>query len=137
MATAVQTLQNFIDGAPVDPASGETGPVVNPATGEEIARAPLSGPEDVDRAVAAARTAYDAGWSTTTPGERALALLRIADALEERSEEICALESLNVGKAIGAMREEMPAIVDNLRFFAGAARVMEGKAAGEYLEGYT
>ena len=101
-----------------------------------IATAPLSDASDVDAAVAAATAAFD-GWATTVPGERALALLRIADALEERSEEISQLESLNVGKPIGAMREEMPAIVDNLRFFAGAARCMEGKAAGEYLEGYT
>src|SRR3977135_2916136 len=87
MATAVQTLQNFIDGEPVDPASGETAPVINPATGEEIARAPVSGPEDVNRAVAAARRAFEAGWSTTTPGERALALLHIADAIEARADE--------------------------------------------------
>jgi betaine-aldehyde dehydrogenase len=138
MATAVQTLQNFIDGAPADPASGETAPVVNPATGEEIARAPLSGPEDVDRAVAAARRAYDAGWSTTTPGERALALLRIADAIEERADELTQLEATNAGKPLAAFRDdEIPFMVDNLRFFAGAARCMEGKSAGEYLEGYT
>jgi betaine-aldehyde dehydrogenase len=138
MATAVQTLQNFIDGAPVDPASGETAPVINPATGEEIARAPLSGPEDVDRAVAAARAAYDAGWSTTTPGERALALLRIADAIEERADELAQLEATNAGKPLAAFHDdEIPFMVDNLRFFAGAARTMEGKPAGEYLEGYT
>src|SRR5216684_2353081 len=105
MATAVQTLQNFIDGAPVDPASGETAPVINPATGEKIARAPLSGPEDVDRAVSAARAAYDAGWSTTTPGERALALLRIADAIEERAEELGQLEATNAGKPLAAFRD--------------------------------
>jgi betaine-aldehyde dehydrogenase len=138
MATAVQTRQNFIDGAPVDPASGETAPVINPATGEEIARAPLSGPEDVDRAVAAARTAYDAGWSTTPPGERALALLRIADAIEERADELAQLEATNAGKPLAAfLDDEIPFMVDNLRFFAGAARCMEGKPAGEYLEGYT
>jgi betaine-aldehyde dehydrogenase len=138
MATAVQTLQNFIDGAPVEPVSGETGPVVNPATGEEIARAPRSGPEDVDRGVAAARRAYEAGWSTTTPAERALALLRIADAIEERADELTTLEATNAGKPLGAFRDdEIPFMVDNLRFFAGAARCMEGKSAGEYLEGYT
>jgi betaine-aldehyde dehydrogenase len=138
MTTAVQTLQNFIDGAPVEPVSGETGPVVNPATGEEIARAPLSGPEDVDRGVAAARRAYEAGWSTTTPAERALALLRIADAIEERADELTTLEATNAGKPLGAFRDdEIPFMVDNLRFFAGAARCMEGKSAGEYLEGYT
>ena len=138
MATAVQTLQNFIDGAPVDPAGGETAPVINPATGEEIARAPLSGPEDVDRAVSAARRAYDAGWSTTTPGERALALLRIADAIEDRADALAQLEATNAGKPLAAFKDdEIPFMVDNLRFFAGAARTLEGKPAGEYLEGYT
>src|SRR2546421_10799321 len=138
MATAVQTLQNFIDGAPVDPAGGETAPVINPATGEEIARAPLSGPEDVDRAVSAARRAYDAGWSTTTPGERALALLRIADAIEDRADALAQLEATNAGKPPPAFKDaEIPFMVDNLRFFAGAARCMEGKSAGAYTEGYT
>jgi betaine-aldehyde dehydrogenase len=138
MATAVQTLQNFIDGTPVDPASGETAPVINPATGDEIARAPVSGPEDVDRAVAAARRAFESGWSTTTPGERALALLRIADAIEAHADELAQLEATNAGKPLAAFRDdEIPFMVDNLRFFAGAARCMEGKSAGEYLEGYT
>jgi betaine-aldehyde dehydrogenase len=138
MATAVQTLQNFIDGEPVDAASGEAAPVINPATGEEIARAPVSGPEDVDRAVAAARRAYDAGWSTTTPGERALALLHIADAIEARADELTQLEATNAGKPLAAFHDdEIPFMVDNLRFFAGAARTLEGRPAGEYLEGYT
>jgi betaine-aldehyde dehydrogenase len=138
MATAVQTLQNFIDGESVDPVSGETAPVINPATGEEIARAPVSGPEDVDRAVAAARRAYDAGWSTTTPGERALALLHIADAIEARADELTQLEATNAGKPLAAFHDdEIPFMVDNLRFFAGAARTLEGRPAGEYLEGYT
>ncbi|MEA2150576.1 MAG: betaine-aldehyde dehydrogenase, partial [Solirubrobacteraceae bacterium] len=136
MSTATTTIDNFIGGAFAAPGAGATEEIHNPATGDVIASAPLSDAADVDAAVAAAKDAFD-GWAGTVPGERALALLRIADALEERSEEICALESLNVGKPIAAMREEMPAIVDNLRFFAGAARVMEGKAAGEYLEGYT
>jgi betaine-aldehyde dehydrogenase len=136
MSTVTTTIENFIGGAFAAPGAGATEQVRNPATGDVIASAPLSDAADVDAAVAAAKGAFD-GWANTVPGERALALLRIADALEERSEEICALESLNVGKPIAAMREEMPAIVDNLRFFAGAARVMEGKAAGEYLEGYT
>ena len=136
MSTATTTIENFIGGEHSAPAAGATEEILNPATGEVIATAPLSDASDVDAAVAAAAAAFD-GWATTVPGERALALLRIADALEQRGEEISQLESLNVGKPIGAMREEMPAIVDNLRFFAGAARVMEGKAAGEYLEGYT
>src|SRR2546430_1908599 len=137
MATALETLRNFIEGEPVAPASGETAPVLNPATGEEIARAPLSGDEDVERAVGAARRAFD-GWATTTPGERALALLRIADAIEEHADELAQLEATNAGKPLAAFRDdEIPFMVDNLRFFAGAARCLEGKPAGEYLEGYT
>ena len=131
------TLQNFIDGRFVDPAEGQTEPVLNPATGEGIAEAPLSSAEDVDRAVAAARGAFPE-WSVTTPGERALALLKLADAIEEHSDELSELESDNAGKPIAAFREdEIPFMVDNLRFFAGAARCMEGRASGEYLSGYT
>jgi betaine-aldehyde dehydrogenase len=130
-------LQNFIDGQYVPPATGETEPVLNPATEEVIAHAPLSGPEDVDRAVAAARRAFD-HWATRTPGERAAALLKLADTIEEHGEELAELESANAGKPINAVRDdEVPVMVDNLRFFAGAARCLEGRAAGEYLEGYT
>src|ERR671933_2068498 len=137
MATATQTLKNFVDGAFVDPADGRTSPVLNPATGEEIAQAPESGQEDIDRAVAAARAAFGA-WSTTTPSDRSLALLKLPDALEEHGDEIAELESANAGKPLQAVKDdEIPAMVDNLRFFAGAGRVPEGKAAGEYLEGYT
>jgi betaine-aldehyde dehydrogenase len=137
MATATQTLQNFIDGEFVDPAEGGSAAVLNPATGQEIAQAPESTQADVDRAVAAARTAFD-GWAATTPGERALALLRLADAIEERADEIAELESANAGKPIQAFKDdEIPFMVDNLRFFAGAARNMEGKPAGEYTQGYT
>ena len=138
MATATQTFKNFIDGESVDAAEGHTDAVLNPATGEEIAQAASSTQEDVERAVKAARTAFESGWGTTTPGERALAILKLADALEERADEIAELESANAGKPIEAFKgDEVPAMVDNLRFFAGAARCMEGKAAGEYLEGYT
>jgi betaine-aldehyde dehydrogenase len=138
MATATQTLKNFINGDWVDPAEGRTDPVYNPATGEEIAQAPSSTAEDVDRAVKAARDAFEGGWGTTTPAERALALLRLADSIEEHADEIAELESSNAGKPLQAFKDdEVPAMVDNLRFFAGAARCMEGKAAGEYLEGYT
>ena len=138
MATAVRTLQNFIDGEFVAPADGETEPVHNPATGEAIAEAPLSGREDVERAVAAARRAFESGWATATPGERSLALLRIADAIEEHADEIAELEAANAGKPLQAFKDdEIPFMVDNLRFFAGAARNMEGKPAGEYVEGYT
>ena len=130
-------LQNFIDGEFVDPADGATEEVVNPATAEPMAEAPLSGEEDVDRAVSAARRAF-ADWSVTTPGERQQALLRLADAIEENADEIADLESANAGKPRSAfLEDEIPFMVDNLRFFAGAARTMEGRAAGEYIEGYT
>ena len=132
-----QTLKNFIDGESVDSVGGATDAVVNPANGETIAHAPASGAEDVDRAVGAARRAFD-GWSNATPGERSLALLRLADALEERGDEIARLEAINAGKPVESVKsDEIPAMVDNLRFFAGAARTLEGRAAGEYLEGYT
>jgi betaine-aldehyde dehydrogenase len=140
MATKTQALveiANFIDGAERPAAEGGTEPIINPATGEQIATAPVSGEADVDAAVQAAKRAFPS-WSETTPGERSLALLRIADALEERADELSRVESLNVGKPIEAMREEeMPFLVDNLRFFAGAARCLEGRAAGEYTSGYT
>jgi betaine-aldehyde dehydrogenase len=133
----MRTLQNFIDGAFVDPVEGQTEPVLDPSTGEAIAEAPLSTGEDVNRAVQAARAAFD-GWATTTPGERARALLGLADKLEERGDQLAELESANAGKPIAAFREdEMPFLVDNLRFFAGAARCLEGRAAGEYMSGYT
>jgi len=132
----VGTLENFIAGEWVEP-SGGTEAVFNPATGEELAQAPLSTEEDVDRAVQAAVDAFE-GWSSTVPGERAHALLRLADALEEHGDELTALEVANAGKPAAAFRsDELPVLADNLRFFAGAARVLEGKAAGEYLEGYT
>jgi betaine-aldehyde dehydrogenase len=138
MATATLTkLQNFIDGELVDPAEGGTEEVVNPATGEPIAEAPLSTAADVDRAVAAARKAFGE-WSAKTPGERSAALLRIADLIEGRAEEIADLESADAGKPRSAfLEDEIPFMVDNLRFFAGAARCLEGRAAGEYTEGYT
>jgi betaine-aldehyde dehydrogenase len=134
---SVNTLKNFIDGATVDSAEGRTQDVLNPATGEVIARAPDSGPEDVDRAVRAARAAFES-WSTTTPGERSTVLLRLADVIEENADEIAHLEATNAGKPIEAVKsDELPVMADCLRFFAGAARNLEGKAAGEYLEGYT
>ncbi len=137
MATAITTLKNFIDGEFVDPSDGQSEPILNPATGEAIAEAPLSSPADVDRAVKAAGAAWE-GWATTTPGERALALLKLADAIEEHADELAELESDNAGKPINAFRDdEIPFMVDNLRFFAGAARCLEGRAAGEYVSGYT
>ncbi|MEO6859342.1 MAG: gamma-aminobutyraldehyde dehydrogenase [Solirubrobacteraceae bacterium] len=137
MTATTTTLQNFINGEFVDPADGQTEPILNPANGEVIAHAPLSGEQDVNRAVAAARKAF-AGWSAATPGERALAMLKLADAIEEHADEITELESANAGKPINAFRDdEIPVMVDNLRFFAGAARCLEGRAAGEYMSGYT
>jgi betaine-aldehyde dehydrogenase len=135
--TQLVEIKNFINGEERPAADGASESIVNPATGEEIATAPLSGEPDVDAAVQAAKAAFPE-WSETTPGERSLALLRIADALEERADELSRIESLNVGKPLEAMREEeMPFLVDNLRFFAGAARNLEGRAAGEYMQGYT
>src|SRR3954452_11985172 len=135
--TASTTLQNFVDGELVDPASGTTTPVLNPATGEEIAQAPDSSAEDVDRAVAAARAAWE-GWATTTPGERARAMLRLADVIEEHGAERAEIEAHSAGKPIEAVKsDEIPVMADNLRFFAGAARAMSGPVSGEYMEGYT
>ncbi|HEY6776103.1 MAG TPA: gamma-aminobutyraldehyde dehydrogenase [Thermoleophilaceae bacterium] len=138
MATATKTkLQNFIDGEFVDAADGETEEVTNPATGEVIAEMQLSGAEDVDRAVAAAKRAFP-GWAGTTPGERAAAIIRLADLLEEHAEELADLEAADAGKPRGAfLEDEMPFLCDNLRFFAGAGRVLEGKSAGEYVENRT
>jgi betaine-aldehyde dehydrogenase len=136
MASTTETLSNFIDGERV-PGSGETEAVLNPSTGQELARAPISSAEDVDRAVKAARGSFE-GWSNTTPAQRARALLALADLVEEHGEEIARLEALNAGKPIEAVvNDEIPVMADNLRFFAGAARTMTGLAAGEYMEGYT
>ena len=133
--TDVIARQQFIGGQWVDAASGETLDVENPANGRVIANVPRSGAEDVDRAVKAAATAF-ATWSQTTPQDRSILLLRLADAIEARADEIGRLESRNAGKPTQAAIEEVPVVVDNLRFFAGAARTMEGKAANEYLAGH-
>ena len=137
MQTGTRSIQNFVNGEHVDPAEGRFYDVTNPATGEVFAQAPASGKEDVDRAYRAAEKAFE-GWRDATPATRQLALFRIADALEERAEEIVRAESENTGKPRGlTMEEEIPMAVDQIRFFAGAARVLEGKSAGEYLEGHT
>jgi betaine-aldehyde dehydrogenase len=136
MTSTTSTLSNFIDGESVT-SDGEREAILNPATGEEMASAANSTPADVDRAVAAARAAFDS-WSRATPAARAQALLALADLIEEHSEELARLEALNAGKPLAAVSEdEMPVMADNLRFFAGAARCMEGRAAGEYMDGYT
>jgi len=132
-----RSLRNFIAGEYVDGRTDSTTDIVNPATGSVVATAPVSGQADVDAAYGAAQTAF-AEWGRTTPSERQQALLKIADAIEAHADELVALESENTGKiqALTAS-EEIPPMVDQLRFFAGAARVLEGKAAGEYLKGHT
>src|SRR5919112_3390531 len=130
-------LQNFINGESVDAVDGATEEVTNPANGEVIADMPLSGEEDVNRAVAAAKGAFE-GWSTTTPAERATAMLKLADILDEHAEELSDLEAADAGKPRNAfLEDEMPAVSDTLRFFAGAGRVPEGQASGEYAAGRT
>ena len=137
MTTELRRLRNYIDGAFRDAADGRTTEVVNPATGEPYATAPLSGAADVDAAMAAAEAAFPA-WRDLVPGERQKALLKIADAFEARAEELIAAESENTGKPIGLTRdEEIPPMIDQIRFFAGAARMLEGRSAGEYMEGLT
>ena len=132
-----RTLRNFIAGEFVDGRTESTTDIVNPATGSVVATAPVSGQADVDAAYGAADAAF-AEWGRTTPSERQQALLKIADAIEANADELIALESENTGKiqALTAS-EEIPPMVDQLRFFAGAARVLEGKAAGEYMRGHT
>ena len=138
MATISKTkLQNFIDGEFVDSADGATEEVTNPANGEVIAEMPLSTEEDVNRAVGAAKNAF-AEWSVTPPGERATALLKLADLIEEHADELSDLEAADAGKPRAAFHDdEIPFMCDNLRFFAGAARLPEGQASGEYIAGHT
>jgi 1-pyrroline dehydrogenase len=136
MSVAVTQHKNYIGGDWVESAEGETMEVLNPATGETIAEVPASTAEDADRAVQAAKKALPA-WLDSTPRDRCELLLRLADILEENAEELAGIESQNVGKPLGAARDEIPEMVDQLRFFAGAARVLEGRATGEYMQGYT
>jgi betaine-aldehyde dehydrogenase len=130
-------FRNVVNGELVDSASGETYDVIDPTTGEVYATAPRSGPEDVDRAYQAASKAFET-WRDATPSDRQKALLKIADALESRSRDFVDVESKDTGKPIGfTIDEELPPAIDQLRFFAGAARVLEGKSAGEYLKDHT
>ena len=136
MSVTVQQFKNFIGGEWVDAADGGTAEIVNPATGETIAEVPQGTEADVDRAVEAARKAWPE-WRESTPAERAELLLKLADVIDENTEELAEIESRNVGKPLAAARDEMPVCSDNLRFFAGAARILEGRSAGEYMRGYT
>ena len=136
MSVAVSQHKNFVGGEWVESAGGETMEVVNPSTGEVIAEVPSSTAEDADRAVQAAKAALPE-WLETTPGERAELLFKLADLIDENTDELAALESKNVGKPLSYAKDEMPVAADNIRFFAGAARVLEGRAAGEYMRGYT
>jgi len=128
----------FVGGEWVDASSGESQAIVSPATGEALAEVPKASADDVDRAVGAARKAFEETWSDSTPSERQRALLKLADLIEEHGEELGRIESENVGKVYSlTMSEEIPVIADNFRFFAGGARVLEGRAAGEYVRGFT
>ncbi|HEX6579114.1 MAG TPA: gamma-aminobutyraldehyde dehydrogenase [Jiangellaceae bacterium] len=134
---ADRILQNFVDGRAVEADGGRTAPLIDPSTGEVFAEAPLSGEADVDAAMQAAARAFES-WRDTTPSERSRALLRIADAVEERADDLVAAEAQNTGKPIGLTRsEEIGPMVDQIRFFAGAARLLEGKSAGEYMTDHT
>jgi betaine-aldehyde dehydrogenase len=131
-------LQNFIDGAFVGARDGASTDIVNPSTGEVFATAPQSGPGDVDAAFHAAARAFEGVWRDTTPSERMGYLLKMADAIESHAEEMVAVESENTGKPRAlTMSEEIPPMVDQVRFFAGAARMLEGKSSGEYMRGFS
>ncbi|HET6986421.1 MAG TPA: aldehyde dehydrogenase family protein, partial [Kribbella sp.] len=127
----MRTVRNLIDGTPRDAFSGATSELVDPATGKVFGTAPLSSAEDVDTAYQAAAAAAP-GWGGATPAERQRALLRFADLVEARADDLVAAESQNTGKPLELTRtEELAVMVDQMRFFAGAARLLEGKSAGE------
>ena len=133
----MKTLRNVIGGELVDASTDATTEIVNPSTGEAYLRAPISMKDDVDAAYAAAATAFES-WRDTTPGERQRLILKVADVLEAHADELVALESENTGKPISVTTsEEIPPMLDQIRFFAGAARVLEGRSAGEYMKGFT
>ncbi len=132
-----RTIRNFVAGESIDAADGATTDLVDPTTGAVFASAPLSGAADVDAAYAAAASAFET-WRDSTPSERQTALLAIADTLAAHADELVALESENTGKPVAVtMAEEIPPMIDQIRFFAGAARVLEGRSAGEYMKGFT
>jgi len=133
----MKKLQNFVNGVAIDSKSGKVSELISPVTGKPYASAPISNAADVDHAINAASIAFES-WRDSTPAERQKDLLRIADAFESRAEEMIAIESENTGKPLAiTMSEEMPAMLDQIRFFAGAARVLEGRSAGEYMRGHT
>ena len=133
----MEKLTNFINGHALDGSSGEVTPLINPSTGMAYATAPKSNAADVDAAFSAASNAFP-GWRDSTPSQRQRALLKIADAIEARQSEIIEIECRNTGKPISlTTSEEVPPMLDQIRFFAGAARNLEGKSAGEYMPGMT
>ena len=133
----MKSLQNFINGQSLPSKSGRTSEVINPATGAGYATAAVSDAADIEVAMKAAKNAF-VDWRDSTPSERQRALLKIADALESRADELIAIECENTGKPIGlTSSEEVPPMIDQIRFFAGAARNLEGKSAGEYMKGMT
>jgi 1-pyrroline dehydrogenase len=136
MSATKTAYKAFIGGDWADSVSGETMEVIAPATGEVIAEVPRCSADDVDRAVEAAKKILPE-WLGKTPKERSELLHALAEVIDDNAEELAQLESLNVGKPLMASRDEMPFSADNLRFFAGAARQLEGKSAGEYIQGYT
>ena len=130
-------LRNFINGQWTDMSYDAKAELINPSTGEVFATAPVSREDEVNAAFGAAADAFE-GWRDATPAERSLALLRIADAIEANAEQLVAAESQNTGKPIAlTLSEEIPPMADQIRFFAGAARMLEGRSAGEYMSGYT
>jgi 1-pyrroline dehydrogenase len=136
MSVTVQQLQNLVGGEWVDAVEGGTAEIINPATGETIAEVPQGTQADVDRAVEAGKRTWPE-WRESTPAERAELLLKLAGVIDEHGEELAEIESRNVGKPLAAARDEMPVCADNIRFFAGAARILEGRSTGEYMTGYT
>ena len=137
MAARPRVLRNFVNGQYVEPDSAATADIVSPVTARVVATAPVSSASDVDRAYVAAAAAFEV-WGETTPSQRQQAMLRLADAVERRADEFVHLETENTGKPYAlTASEELPAMVDEIRFFAGAARVLEGRSAGEYLKGHT
>ena len=133
----MKILQNFVNGKKVSATSDKVQDLINPATGEVFAKAPVSNAADVDKAMKAAAGAFEI-WKESTPGERQKAINKIADAIEARSEELIGIESENTGKPIAVTRaEEIGPMLDQIRFFAGAARNLEGKSAAEYFKGHT